>query len=324
MNFSEEQYRNREEWNARNLTFQVTPDPFEEEADIDWAPVWSLSRDEVRHVPASYCYFSYPTPPDQFFAWADSSGNASGNTLEEAILQGFFELVERDGVCLWWYNRLRRPAVDLASFGEPYLEKYLDYYRSIHREVWVLDITSDLEIPTFAAVSRRVDKEVEDILFAFGAHFDPKIALLRSLTEMNQFLPAVLPIGPTGQGEYAFKDECAVSWWKTATVADQPYLAPEDNLPAMRASDYPVVVNDDLLADIAICRERIENRGMEMLVLDQTRPDIGLNVVKVMVPGLRHFWARFGPGRLYDVPVRMGWLDDPTKEPDLNPIPIFI
>ena len=36
---------------------------------------------------------------------------------------------------------------------------------------------------------------------------------------------------------------------------------------------------------------------MEMLVLDQTRPEIGLPVVKVVVPGLRHFWAplRAGP-----------------------------
>src|SRR5690606_30411941 len=30
---------------------------------------------------------------------------------------------------------------------------------------------------------------------------------------------------------------------------------------------------------------------------------IGMPAVKVIVPGLRHFWARFAPGRLYDVPV---------------------
>jgi len=42
---------------------------------------------------------------------------------------------------------------------------------------------------------------------------------------------------------------------------------------------------------------------MEFLVLDQTRPDIALPVVKVIVPGLRHFWPRFGPGRLYEIPV---------------------
>ena len=72
------------------------------------------------------------------------------------------------------------------------------------------------------------------------------------------------------------------------------------------------------------CQAIVEQRGLEMLVLDQTRPDIGLPVVKVVVPGLRHFWARFGPGRLYDVPVAMGWLDAPLREDQLNPVAMFL
>jgi len=58
--------------------------------------------------------------------------------------------------------------------------------------------------------------------------------------------------------------------------------------------------------------------------LDQTRPDIGLRVVKVFVPGMRHFWARFGPGRLYDVPVAMGWVERPLTEDQLNPSHLVI
>ena len=46
-------------------------------------------------------------------------------------------------------------------------------------------------------------------------------------------------------------------------------------------------------------------------------------MVKVVVPGLRHFWARHGAGRLFDAPVQMGWLEQPLEENELNPIPIF-
>jgi ribosomal protein S12 methylthiotransferase accessory factor len=74
---------------------------------------------------------------------------------------------------------------------------------------------------------------------------------------------------------------------------------------------------------VLTCVEIAANHGLETLVLDQTRPDIGLSVVKVIVPGLRHFWCRFAPGRLYDVPVQMGWLSTPLKEEQLNPIPMF-
>jgi ribosomal protein S12 methylthiotransferase accessory factor len=46
-------------------------------------------------------------------------------------------------------------------------------------------------------------------------------------------------------------------------------------------------------------------------------------VVKVVVPGLRHFWRRLAPGRLYDVPVKLGWLSAPLREEDMNPISMF-
>ena len=58
-------------------------------------------------------------------------------------------------------------------------------------------------------------------------------------------------------------------------------------------------------------------------LLDQTQPDLDLCVAKVIVPGMRHFWRRLGPGRLYDVPVRMGQLTHPTTEERMNPWNVF-
>ncbi|HAA27983.1 MAG TPA: adenylate cyclase, partial [Cyanobacteria bacterium UBA8553] len=184
--YSESQYRSRYEWNQHHQLIQWVPDPFDEEREIDWTPVWSLTHQVFKYLPTAYCYYGYALPEDHGFCWPDSNGNAAGNTKEEAILQGFMELVERDAVALWWYNRVQRPGVQLESFDEPYLEAIANYYQTLSREFWVLDITSDLNIPTFAAISRRTHKQPEDIFFGFGAHFDPKVALLRAVTEMNQ------------------------------------------------------------------------------------------------------------------------------------------
>jgi thiazole/oxazole-forming peptide maturase SagD family component len=298
--------------------------PLDPDASIDWTPIWSLSNNEFKYIPTGYAYYGYPHRDDQFFCWSDSNGNAAGNTLEEAIVQGFMELVERDAVSLWWNNRIRRPAVDIASFDDLWLAAVARYYEEQARPLWVLDLTSDLGEPTFAAISRRVDKPVEDILLAFGAHFDPRIALRRAVTEMNQFLPAVLPIQADGSGDYAYPDPESMHWWQTATLETQPYLAPADDLAVRRLDDFAFEPTDDLLTDVNACKALVESRGLELLVLDQTRPDIGLPVVKVIVPGLRHFWARFAPGRLYDVPVAMGWLPRKLDESELNPIPLFL
>ncbi|MEY2832389.1 MAG: hypothetical protein RLZZ574_1647 [Cyanobacteriota bacterium] len=324
MNFSEEQYKNRQNLNA-NLTngFHWVPVSFDEEMEIDWTPVWSLTHKQFKYLPTAYCYYGYPIPDrEKDFCHACSNGNAAGNTLEEAIFQGFLELVERDNVCLWWYNRIKRPAVNLESFEEPYISSLKEHYKTIQRDLWVLDLTSDLNIPTFVAISRRTDKTTEDILLGFGSHFDAKVAVLRAITELNQFLPAVLSMTADSY-EDSIQDADVVNWWKTATLENQPYLVPDENTKPRLSSDYPQLGSDDLLKDVMTCVEIAKQNGMEMLVLDQTRPDVELNVVKVIVPGMRHFWARFGDGRLYDVPVKLGWLKEPLNENQLNPIPLF-
>lgn len=323
MNFSEKQYLTRREWNERSgRGFNLTNEPFDEEAEIEWTPVWSLTNRAFKYLPTAFCYFGYPEYPKQVCG-TDSNGNAAGNNQEEAILQGFMELVERDSVALWWYNRVKRPLLDLESFNEPYCQELQGYYQNLNREFWVLDLTADFNIPVFVALSRRTDRPVEDIIFGFGAHFDPKIALLRALTEMNQLLPSVLHAGGNEDETYQNWDPIAEHWWKNATIENQPYLVADESVPAKKYGDYLQLGSDDLYEDVMTCVELTKQQGMEMLVLDQTRPDIGLNVAKVIVPGMRHFWKRLAPGRLYDVPVKLGWLDAPLKEEELNPIPVF-
>jgi ribosomal protein S12 methylthiotransferase accessory factor len=225
-------------------------------------------------------------------------------------------------VALWWYNRGRMPAVDLDAFGDPWIGELREVYAGLHREVWVLDLTSDLEIPTMAALSRRTDRAPEEIMVGFGAHLDPTVAVRRALTELNQLMPAV--VDSSGDGSYPCDDPDVVSWWRYATVANQPYLAPDPGERPRVPGDYKYVPCQDLAEDVGAIQTKVESLGMELLVLDQTRPDIGLPVVKVIVPGMRHFWARYAPGRLYDVPVKLGRQATPTPYEELNPIPVFI
>jgi ribosomal protein S12 methylthiotransferase accessory factor len=321
--FSERQYRERDACNAVGSRFSFIPLRFDPEADVEWSPVWSLTRKEVCYLPTAFCYFDYPQPDEQTFCIACSNGNAAGNTLEEAVLQGFLELVERDSVALWWYSRVRRPGVDLGSFDEPYLGRLQAFLNERKREFWAIDLTADLGIPAFASVCRRTDGPPEQIVLGFGAHLDARIALLRAVTEMNQMFSSPL-LKPQGKdlGDHAADPETA-HWLETATTANQPYLLPADMAPRSAAS-YPHAWADDLTEDVRACQALVERAGMEMLILDQTRPEIGLPVAKVIVPGLRHFWPRFAPGRLYDVPVRLGWQARPLTEEELNPVPMFL
>lgn len=324
MLFSQKQFNNREQWNITGSQLTWIPEPFDEEAEVEWSPVWSLTSDLPKYLPTAYCYYGYAQRHNIQFTRADSNGCAAGNTREEAILQGFMELVERDAVALWWYNRLKKTAVDLSSFDDPYLQELTHYYKKkFQRDLWVLDITSDLNIPAFVAICRRDDPEAEHILIQSGAHFDPQTAILSALTELSQSLYNAISAEQTTKIPKLSSNVDTLAWWRTATIENHPYLAADQTTDLKVQADYPQNWSNDLYTDIMHCAKVIKAKGMEILILDLTRPDVDLPVVKVIVPGLYHFWPRFAPGRLYDTPVKMGWLTQASLEEQLNPQPIF-
>ena len=321
LGYSARQFAARDAHNRRGHKAHWVPEPFEEDRDIEWTPIWSLTSEQTRYLPTSFCYFGYRSA-DPLFARADSNGCAAGAVLEEAVLQGVLELIERDAVAIWWYNRLQRPGLELGRANDAYATALQQHYRELHRELWVLDVTSDLGVPTFAALSRRVDQPHEDIIYGFGAHLEPGVALSRALTELNQSLEAVpSATGAVSAGTYRGGSD-AVQWWQTVRAAEACYLTPDPGVAPRGLDAFTNLASGDLLQDILTCRAVLEERGIEVLVLDQTRPDVGLPVARVVAPGLRHFWARFGPGRLYDVPVRQGWLPHARDERELNPFVI--
>ena len=327
MQFSDAQFNMRHEVAAAGHRFYRLPElDFDEQTEVEWTPFWSVTREQfvwVMSIQAYFSYFSEEMALNKFMANPDSNGAASGNTPAEAFTQGFMELVERDAYAIWWYNRLKFPAVDIESFNDPFLQQLINRYRTeYNRTVWVLDITNDFGIPVFVAVSERVDKDKRDICVSAGAHFDPHIALLRAVCELNQYASAVLT-ATDDPGSYSYMDGECLNWWQTATLETHPYLVADADSPKTTPATYPLIERSQD-EEVQACIDAVHAKNMEVLVLDQTRPDIGLPVIKVLVPGMRHFWARFRQGRLFDVPVAMGWQEKPTREEDLNPIPVFI
>ena len=102
-------------------------------------------------------------------------------------------------------------------------------------------------------------------------------------------------------------------------LQDHPYLTPSTS-PAIQPGFGSKFDHHDTREQVMSCVRLAKRAGLDFLVLDQTRPDIEVPVVRVIVPGLRHFYRRFAPGRLYDVPVKLGWRDQPLSEDELNPI----
>ncbi len=287
----------------------LSPTLFDRSAEMEWSPVWSLRDKCFRYIPTALLYFYYRGSASFN---ADSNGCAAGNTREEAIVQGFLELVERDAYAIWWYNKLQRPAVDLGSFDDSYVRDLQIQLAETGKRLWVLDITSDLGIPSFVAVAHWMRDGSEYIEFGSGSHFDARIAMLRTLTELNQFM-SMIEMGGDSRLQWSLDGMVPLR------LADYPYLSPSKS-PAVKWGADTKFGHLETNEQVTACVQLAGQQGLDFLVLDQTRPDIEAPVVRVIVPGLRHFYRRFAPGRLYDVPVKLGWLDRAIKEDELNPI----
>jgi ribosomal protein S12 methylthiotransferase accessory factor len=232
----------------------------------------------------------------------DSSGLAAGESVDDARGRALVELVERDAVAVWWYNRLRRPRLGFDRDRLPWISAFEDHLGASGRRVWVLDLTHDLGVPVAAAVSS--DFAGRDLALGFGAGWTAQEAATAALGELVQFEASKRLQTAGGPLDL-------VALTRTGSLEDLPYLVPDAHAPVQP----PGPASTEQLI------EALAEQHLAAFAVDLSRGP--WFVVRVIVPGLRPLWPRFAPGRLSDVPHRLGWTDGPTPEASYNPHPIL-
>ena len=305
--FSERQYQYRDLWNRAGATPFWVPPRFNPDSVIDWVRAEPLFGASPRLVPADYCFYN----GRPLFCVADSNGCAAGPTLEEAITAGLLELMERDAVSIWWYNRIARPQPLIDFEDLPHLRGLRRYLQKRDRVIRAFDITTDLGVPVIAAVTALSDGS--EILMGTACHPDPETALSKAVLEACQMLVASDSKGRVNREDFPFGQE----WLETARLDREPHLSPADSAPR-------AIHGKAAATHLETCSIALRRAGLEAYYVDLTRPELGLRVARVLVPGLRGWTPRFAPGRLYDVPVRLGWRKRRTSELKLNAWPWFL
>ncbi|HEU4325186.1 MAG TPA: YcaO-like family protein [Roseiflexaceae bacterium] len=217
---------------------------------------------------------------------ATSNGLASGNHLLEAICHGLCEVVERDATTLWRQKSAEareESRVDLDSIDDPICQELLEKYERAGVAVHVYEITSDVGIPAF--LCRIYDREDNPLrrlglMECMGCHPVPEVALMRALTEAAQSRLTMIA---------GSRDDCYLS---TYTQQRNPNIvAPLRAAPARPAArrfrDSPAWHADTFNADVSWELERLRAAGLRRAVaVDLTKPEFGVPVVRVVVPGL--------------------------------------
>ncbi|MPZ67572.1 MAG: hypothetical protein GEU83_19440 [Pseudonocardiaceae bacterium] len=278
----------------------TAPSPYDATATLDWCRAVSITGEPFL-LPAGCCLRLPPGHPDHRYCMHDNNGCAAALTPQDAVVAGFLEVVERDAAAVWWYNRIPRPLVDLASFEVAEVDQMVGRQRVNGRELVVFDITADVPVSVFAAMAHRVGQPFP--LLGFGAHFDPRRALEAAVLELGQAI--------------AFEPEEASKWqgfdWRGQDHLD---IGRAHDLRTRDSSRREYRPEDS--ADVEACAHAAAVAGLDVLVVDRSRADAAIACVKAVVPGCRGFGPRFGSGRLFEVPVSLGWVPRPRRPEELN------
>ena len=248
---------------------------------IAWYRAFELFRGEEIWVPA--CAVFHPYFPDgdlQLFRY-HTNGIASGNTMEEAILHGLFELIERDAWSICEYREKANADIiaDEGSLCSQLIKKFNDRGVEIHLK----DLTSDIGIPTIGAAADDVaTKDPELLSIGVGTHLNPEIAAVRALTEVAQSrtthkhgskINAKLQRATQEMGYEKIKMMNRVWYSNSGSIV---------KLSEMKRLDTPYVLDD-----IEVVFDRLIECGFDkVIVADLTRPEIMVPSVRMIVPGL--------------------------------------
>lgn len=314
--------------------------PFDPDQPLDWVWGYSFMQERPLLVPESLAYYS--SGCGERFVHETSNGCALGGSLEEAVLYGLLEVVERDSFLMTWYARLPLPRLDPYSAGDPELSLMIDRLQAVtDYDVYLYNSTMEHGIPSVWAIAKNRTGKGGNLVCAAGAHPDPVRAMKGSIHELAGML---LTLGdkfeenreryiPMLQDPFLVRDMEDHSMLYSLPEAEPRlhFLLDNRETPRTVKEEFkPVPRHADLTQDLREILDNFRRLKLEVIVVDQTAPELarnGLSCVKVLVPGMLpmtfgHSLARLtGLDRLWRVPVQLGHAEQPLTPEQLNPYP---
>ena len=244
-----------------------------------WVDGYSLLEERTR-----------PVPLETINGISGTNGVAAGNCLEEAVVQGVYEVLERRAVITAMRNRLVLPTIDVTTIEDPFIRAQLDELEQHGTQVTVKDLSFGGALPAIGVycVTPGVPATLQaHHLFKGAASYDRCAALSSCLTEYAQVchlgqreretLPSyerLLCEGPQAD------NFLPLFWFGYLPYREMDFITQGEVVPF-----EPGAMAGDCLEDIERLKTFCETLGLDLLVVDLTDPAVGFPVVQVVIPG---------------------------------------
>ena len=259
-------------------------DDFDEDMEMDWVVATSLTDGGQKLIPA-FLVFMFDVELKGTLFSTSSNGAASGSTLEDAILHGLFEAIERDAFVIGNSNPHILPVVDHTNINNLKVRELLSKAKEMGYDVITRDYTNDIEIPVFRTWIVDRNNYTKYAYNGTGCHVSPEIALERSITEAIQSNDSSDYGGNIGSDlinqDVLLKSK--VNLYNQHFLINKDVLGETDKTTIISEPSFEIESSYKLIKKVA--KQVKEKVGGDVYYVDITKPGMDVKVAKVIITG---------------------------------------
>jgi ribosomal protein S12 methylthiotransferase accessory factor len=267
----------------------VAVNQFHPDLRILWIEGFDLLQNVAVWLPHETVHLDYtiPLPPGSGCFASSSTGLASGNHVLEAISHGICEVIERDAIALWsasidYLSGERR--IELSTIVDPIGRQLLQRFIAADVFVAVWEVTSNISVPCFYCTVLDNDSTSWRASYpcaGSGCHATREVALIRALTEAAQ---TRLTLIAGSRDDTPNRHYVRIG---NVEKLDRLRVRLFEALPNRSFHEVPTYYAESFVEEVEWLLEHLRSANCRSVIaVDLTKPELGINVVRVVIPGL--------------------------------------
>jgi ribosomal protein S12 methylthiotransferase accessory factor len=237
---------------------------------LKWTWAYNLSREEEILIPFNW-----------FYMINEFNGPSAGNCVEEAVVQGICELIERHVSSLISQNRMITPAINISSVTDPLSLEMIGKYKKAGVDLYITDFSLDTGIPSVGILAHDPSTfpEKSELVWTAGTTPDPQKALSRALTEVAQLA-----------GDFNTSANYVASGLpKFTRLEEADFVMQPDKKKDI--TQLPDLSNDNIKVEAENCISALSRNDMEVILINTMHQKLGIPAFYAIIPGA-HFRER--------------------------------
>ena len=305
--------------------------------EINWIEAKNLFDNKRYFVPAQLsCIFYESLKDEPRLRQVSTNGAAAGSSWEHATYAALSEAIERDALLIHYLNKISPPQISPESIKDPKINKLLETYKRYNLKVYILDITTDIKIPTLMVLAFDRTKKGPAVSIANKADFNPEETIFDILYDLLRVRPAMrLRLNKENFAKInkIYPDirtipERLLLWSQPKMVKNIEFLTRGKKKPVSEIGFSSE--ETDFGKKLEILKGALKSAGInEAYIIDITSQEARENKIWVamsLVPALYPLYLNegfkyLGVERLYQVPVKLGYFKKPKSEEEINKVP---